>query len=115
MQHIDGVCEPNRVDSSVRTALIVVDDLDNTCATEATQGLRSGVHIAQLGEIERIAEDVLDIYGKLPKIVARRPHKIERPQFHREESMPSLAWPDRATSSGGSCFARARTALPSPQ
>lgn len=85
MQHIDGVCQPNCVDSSVSTTLVVIDDLDNPGAAEATQWLRPRVHLTYLRQIERIAEDIFDTLRKLPKIVARRSDEIERSRIHRRQ------------------------------
>ena len=58
MQDEHSFLELHRIDSSIRAARVVFDDLKDASTAEAIERLRRVVLVATLGEIQRMAEEL---------------------------------------------------------
>lgn len=96
MEHVDRVPEFDGVDRTVRVAVMVLDDFENAGTPEPLKWLRVWMTVSDLGEVQREASRILDLFGELPKIVSRRTDEEQR--LHVPASMPTLALPCKGES-----------------
>jgi hypothetical protein len=71
MKDVDHACEPHRVDGSVGVAVIVINDLQNACSFEALKRLRIRMLLADLSQIERVADLVLNVFRQALQVISR--------------------------------------------
>lgn len=71
MKDVDQIAKTNGVDRTVRVAVIVSDYLQNSRSSKratSAQRLGIGVLAADLGQIDGIADNVLDVIRKLLQV-----------------------------------------------